>query len=371
MLLKNLNIIAFLLLSSFVQSDNFPLKVAEIQTNNTIVNYKGQKLILVDFWATWCGPCRIAGKQLEYLQEKFRNEVFMISITDETHEVVEKFLKKHPARLMIVRDIVGNIFKKYNVRSRPYAILFTAEGKIVWQGHPSGLTENRIRKYARRNSRVKGLSSVEEFLSVDKIEKESPEEDENEFFIKPITEPNSMIVKKKHSIDYYGSIGELVAYLNQVPQHFVKGNKADSLYVHVKSPLKIWENSPNTVLDLLKHTFRIDILEVPSVENVIYLTLEGDEKLWDANQIDWGEDALSNHIVGEDRIQADNVSIDEFCVLLSDVKKKTYRYAGNNIELHDWDVHFNFDDLMETEFMNEYGIKFEEKQSSVTYFYIE
>ncbi len=229
MTLTKLNLLVIILLLGISKPGNFPLEISEIQTPNTIVNHKGQKLILVDFWATWCGPCRIAGKQLEYLQEQLKDELFIISVTDETHEVVERFLKKHPAQLMIVRDIAGNLFRKYEVNSRPYAILFTAEGELLWRGHPSGLTYDKIKRFHRRNYRVKGNKKIEDFLLVDKVEKvfENDENNELEFFITKVREDNSMILKGKRHIDYYGSIQDLVADLNRVPKHCVTGKNYD------------------------------------------------------------------------------------------------------------------------------------------------
>ncbi len=373
MMLKKLSIIVVILLLSGLKQDNFPLEVSEIQSPNTIVRYKGQKLILVDFWATWCGPCRIAGRQLEFLQEQLKNKLFIISITDETHEVVEKFLKKHPMQLMVVRDIAGNIFSKYQVRSRPYSILFTAEGDILWRGHPSGLTYEKIKKFHRKNSRVRGLKNVEDFLLIEEIEKESEQEDDTdlELFVEQIEEPNSMMVKKRHTIDYYGSIRDLVADINRVPKHYVKGDQYEDFYIHIKSPLEVWNNTPDSILQSVEQNFGINVYSTTSVENVTYLVLDEEGKLWDTKQIDWDADVIHRYLVGEDRVEADNLSVADFCLLLSNVKGKTYKYSGEDKELHDWDIHFRFNNLMEAEFYDEYGIRLEKKQEEVRYFHIE
>ncbi len=372
LLLKKLSIIIFVLFASIFQSGHFPLEVAEIQTPNSIVNYRGQKLILVDFWATWCGPCRIAGRQLEYLQEQLKDELFIISVTDETHEIVDKFLKKHPSKLMIVRDVAGNIFKKYEVYSRPYAILFTADGKLVWKGHPSGLKYKKIRRFYRRHSEVKGKNSVEEFLAVDKVEKEVDEEDEVdvELFVEQISEPKSVIEKKKYSVNYYGTVKSLVADLKRVPRHFVKMENYDNFHIHIQSPVEIWESDPEEILTLLETTFEFKIIASKKIETVTTLVPEDTNRLWDTNQIDWGEDVVTNHLIGEERVQADNISIADFCLLLSNIKEKTFHYSGYDTKLYDWDLHYRFQDLMKTELLDAYGIKLERKQVELTYYNI-
>ncbi len=365
--------LSFILLSGTAQSKNFPLKISEIHTPNSIVSYKGQKLILLDFWATWCGPCRIAGKQLEILQEQLKDELFIISVTDETHESVERFIKKHPAKLMTVRDVGGELFRKFKIYTRPHAVLFTADGNILWQGHPAELKYNKIKKLHQNNRHIQGKNSVDEILKLDKIEKISETEEEayvEEVRIEKIKDTDYIFIKKQHSVDYSGSVRDLVALINHVPRHFVQGN-GNTLYVHLQSPRDTWENAPDEILQLLQTNFKIRIVSKISLEKVRNLNFAEDGKLWDTNQIDWGKDAFLHHLIGEDRVQADDFSIADFCVLLSNIKNKTFHYAGSDNELYDWDVHFRFDDLMETEFLNEYGIKFEEKYTEVIHYFIE
>ncbi len=161
--------------SRVLKADEFPLEVAEIYAPNSIVDYEGQKFILLDFWATWCAPCRIAAVQLEVLQEQFRDDVFMISVTDESHEAVEKYMKKFAIDLMVVRDLGGSLFRKFNVNSRPYSVLLTTNGDVVWQGHPSDLKHENLTDYIRRYTVCsKGIERVEDILSVYKPVEEVP-----------------------------------------------------------------------------------------------------------------------------------------------------------------------------------------------------
>ncbi len=122
---------------------------------------------------------------------------------------------------------------------------------------------------------------------------------------------------------------------------------------------------------MLQQTFDINISSTTSEEKVVYLEVEDESKLWDTKQIDWGHAVIYNYLIGEDRVKADDLSISDLCLLLSNSKNKIYKYSGTDTNLHDWDIHFRFDNLMETELLDEYGIKLEEKHEDVSYFHIE
>src|ERR1043166_3397044 len=55
----------------------------------TVPDTKG-KFVLIDFWATWCGPCRKAIPELNAIHKKFGDKLVVIGISDESEEVVKK-----------------------------------------------------------------------------------------------------------------------------------------------------------------------------------------------------------------------------------------------------------------------------------------
>lgn len=74
-------------------------------------------LILLDFFATWCGPCKTLGPLLEKMQEKYTNVLFLKINTDKASEIAEEYsisamptvilLKKQGSSWKIVSRIVG------------------------------------------------------------------------------------------------------------------------------------------------------------------------------------------------------------------------------------------------------------------------
>lgn len=51
----------------------------------------GSKIVLVDFFATWCGPCRMIGPKIEEMSSEFTNVVFLKVDVDECPELAEKY----------------------------------------------------------------------------------------------------------------------------------------------------------------------------------------------------------------------------------------------------------------------------------------
>ncbi len=372
MLLRKLLFVIFVLSFGVAKSGDFPLKISEVQSQNSIVNYKGQPLILVDFWATWCIPCRAATTQLEILQEQLKEDVFIVSITDETHDIVRKHIGNHPSKLLVARDVEGNLMQKFRIYSRPYAILFNSDGDAIWRGHPSELTYDKIKRFQHKFFRGKKKRTIREILFISDNQKEYKKNNEEiSISVEKIKDSNTMLIRDAQGVNYYGTISDLIAQLKQVPSHFIEMNNAKDFFVHLQSPTTIWNKNPDVLLRLLNAKFGIRITEKPIFEEVYTLKVVAQEKLWSVNQIDWGEDNVYNYLTGEDRVQADNLTIKDFCILLSNIKKKNYKYFGENNDLHDWDVHFLFDDLMESELFSEFGIKLKEEYTEVVHFSVE
>jgi cytochrome c biogenesis protein CcmG/thiol:disulfide interchange protein DsbE len=100
----------------------------------SLADLKG-KVVVVEFWATWCPPCRRSIPHLIQLHEKYAKDgVVIVGLTDEPKDKVEPFAKK-----MNMTYIVGYgspTGDAYGVEGIPTAFVIGPEGKVVWSGHP-------------------------------------------------------------------------------------------------------------------------------------------------------------------------------------------------------------------------------------------
>jgi len=97
-----------------------------------IESYKG-KVVYLDFWASWCAPCRTSFPLLNKLHEKFKAQGFEVVAVnvDEDKTNAEKFLKEIPVGFTVLRDATGEwADKQYVVESMPTSFIIDKQGVI-------------------------------------------------------------------------------------------------------------------------------------------------------------------------------------------------------------------------------------------------
>jgi thiol-disulfide isomerase/thioredoxin len=111
---------------------------------SSLQEFRGEVVVL-EFWATWCGPCVELLPHMNKLVQSFEGRpVRFISVTDETREAVEAFTKTHPMKAWIGLDPAGAAFKAFGVDSRPQVFVIDPYGRIWIKIHPSFLYKSDI-----------------------------------------------------------------------------------------------------------------------------------------------------------------------------------------------------------------------------------
>nr|WP_042294411.1 TlpA disulfide reductase family protein [Nonlabens ulvanivorans] len=143
--MKHLIIIAFTLLSitchgqkkkmwakSFLHKPAPQLVVEEWVSNQPETE---GKFILVDFWATWCAPCKRAIPDLNEFQTEFKDDLVVIGISDESKE---KVLRQRNPKIEYYSALDSQQRMKIalEVKAIPHAILIDPDGIVVWEGYP-------------------------------------------------------------------------------------------------------------------------------------------------------------------------------------------------------------------------------------------
>ena len=103
------------------------------------------KPMIVEFWATWCPPCRTSIPHLNEIYKKHKGEgLVVIGITQEKRDVITQFLQKVPMNYSTALDLNGAFSRQFAIQGIPHALLVDKTGKVVWEGHPMALTEKQI-----------------------------------------------------------------------------------------------------------------------------------------------------------------------------------------------------------------------------------
>lgn len=153
--MKRLVLVAAIVALAFAQTARADLKVGDKAPKLTISKWvKGDKVDLskakpkdiyvVEFWATWCGPCLAGMPHLSELQDHFKDKnVTIIGVTDEKKKVVRAFLKSGwdaKMRYTVAVDKKGKTNKAWMKAAKQQGIptaFIVNKGTIQWIGHPA------------------------------------------------------------------------------------------------------------------------------------------------------------------------------------------------------------------------------------------
>ena len=110
-----------------------------------IVSYKG-KVVYMDFWASWCPPCKLSFPSLNQLHNELKDEGFeVVAINlDEEKSDAEVFLKHNPVDFSIAYDGEGKCPGAYQVKAMPSSYIIDKQG-IVREVH-LGFDEDKFKK---------------------------------------------------------------------------------------------------------------------------------------------------------------------------------------------------------------------------------
>tara|TARA_B110000967_G_C18767804_1_gene501363 strand:- start:265 stop:768 length:504 start_codon:yes stop_codon:yes gene_type:complete len=93
------------------------------------------KFILIDFWATWCKPCKKAIPELNEFHHKFKDKLVVIGISDESKQKVKR-MKTPKMDYYSAIDTEERLERIYEVTGIPHCVIINPKGIVVWEGWP-------------------------------------------------------------------------------------------------------------------------------------------------------------------------------------------------------------------------------------------
>ena len=114
---------------------------------------KGENLYVLQFWATWCGPCRESIPRLTELEKKLKAKgVRVVGIADEAPGKVKPFVKQQGKRMgyTVAIDKEGAMGKAYmggfGINTIPHVFVVGSQGRVLWHGSPGAALEKTVKQ---------------------------------------------------------------------------------------------------------------------------------------------------------------------------------------------------------------------------------
>jgi cytochrome c biogenesis protein CcmG, thiol:disulfide interchange protein DsbE len=125
----------------------------------------GRRLLVVDFFATWCGPCIAAVPHMRSLAQAYPQDVCVIGLTDETKSkydtgMIKLGMKTRDFGYAIASDPAGRFKSGFQVSAIPHVAIVSPDGVVRWQGHPSSLDDAAIRSMIAANRAAIGAGQA-------------------------------------------------------------------------------------------------------------------------------------------------------------------------------------------------------------------
>lgn len=97
------------------------------------------KVVVLDFWAVWCPPCRAAEPKFHALQKEFGGKLQIVGVSGQGEEqsTVEAYIgKKKDLNYSHVYDSEQQVYRSLQVRAIPHVVVLSTDGVVRWQGNP-------------------------------------------------------------------------------------------------------------------------------------------------------------------------------------------------------------------------------------------
>ena len=357
-------------------------KAPKINITNWIENIPNDKnlndkYIVLEFWATWCGPCIAAVPHMNEIQEEFKQkDLYYISITDESIAKVERSLKRIEFKSIVVTDLTKETQINFGdgikgLDQYPLTVLIDKSGIIKWVGEPKNLNSAIMSKFLSNGNTEnidfdleKNVNLKEQKQTFDFKELMSNKEVKYYFELQETqsTETSkqemgtSIIKLKSYKLeDIYNDILNIKNDQLELPE-IIKNKRFDLIYKNTEEPknLNLLEKDILKNLNLKKQmVFKPTKVNIVSIQNQSLL----EETL---------EKRFSAKSDADDKIIFTAYTINNTLVELSNVSSVSFKFNDKNETKYDFIIGIKSkNDIISS--LKSYGLSVEEKDVKIEY----
>jgi peroxiredoxin len=127
---------------------DFELKLLTGETVK-LSNYKGKKVML-NFWATWCPPCKAEMPDMQKLHDAHKEEIIILAVNMDVQNDVEGFVKEMGITFPILLDEKNEVNEKYQILAIPTSYFIDEKG-IISHRYNGAMSLEDMKKYAKVN----------------------------------------------------------------------------------------------------------------------------------------------------------------------------------------------------------------------------
>ena len=108
-------------------------ELPDLEEEAHMIGGKGEKLIFVNFWASWCGPCELEAPDLQKLHENYGDKISMYGVNStkfDKERAARQFVEDQGFTFPILMDRPGDVTSLYKVNTFPTSFLIDSDGVI-------------------------------------------------------------------------------------------------------------------------------------------------------------------------------------------------------------------------------------------------